>query len=110
MDASEAQTATPYSKVKHSTTEPMCCSIRGVQGLIHGYSYFMRTKHLCDLIHISTKGEVGNEKLLKDYSDFLLLTVSRLCLFCWSELLFVFHVVCENTQDILCPCFSHATI
>ena len=31
----------------------------------------MQTKHLCDLIHIRIKGEVGTVKLVKPSSNFL---------------------------------------
>ena len=32
---------------------------------------FMQTKHLCVLIHIRIKGEIGTVKLVKPSSDFL---------------------------------------
>ena len=52
----------------------------------------MRTKPLCLLIHIRTKGEVGTViKMFKPSVD-ILLTVPRRCFFCGFFLLFTFHV------------------
>ena len=56
---------------------------------------FMQTKHLCVLIHIWTKGEVGAPwNRFKPSSKIFLLTVPRLYFFCGSFVLFmscVFH-------------------
>ena len=46
---------------------------------------FMQTKHLCVLIHIQTKGEVGEPgNRLKPSSNYILLTVPRRYFFCVS--------------------------
>ena len=50
----------------------------------------MQTKHLCVLIHIGTKGEVGAPlNLFKLASNIFLLTVPRWCFFCGSFVLFL---------------------
>ena len=68
--------------------------------------YFMQTKHLCVLIHIWTKGEVGAPlNRFKPTGKILLLTVPRRCFFCGSFMLFLscvcyaFALVC-----LLMPC------
>ena len=50
----------------------------------------METKHLCVLIHIWTKGEVGVPlNRFKPSSKIFLLTVPRRCFFCGSFVLFM---------------------
>ena len=50
----------------------------------------MQTKHLCVLIHIWTKGEVGALlNRFKPSSKILLLTIPRRCFFCGSFMLFL---------------------
>ena len=50
----------------------------------------MQTKHLCVLIHIWTKGEVGGPlNRFKPSSKIFLLTVPRRCFFCGSFMLFL---------------------
>ena len=52
--------------------------------------YFMQTKHLCVLIYISTKGEVGAPlNRFKPSSKIFLLTVPRRWFFCGSFMLFL---------------------
>ena len=52
--------------------------------------YFMQTKHLCVLIHIWTKGEVGAPlNRFKPSSKIFLLTVPRRRFFCGSFMLFL---------------------
>ena len=54
---------------------------------------FMQTKHLCVLIHIWTKGEVGAPlNWFKPSSKIFLLTVPRRYFFCGSFVLFMFCV------------------
>ena len=53
---------------------------------------FMQTKHLCVLIYIWTKGEVGNVNWLKPSSKILLLIFRRWLLFCGSYFLFMLSV------------------
>ena len=54
------------------------------------YGSFMQTKHLCVLIHIRTKGEVGAPfNRVKPSSKIFLLTVPRRCYFCGSFMLFL---------------------
>ena len=56
---------------------------------------FMQTKHLCVLIHIWTKGEVGTPlNRFKPSSKILLLTVPRRCFFCGSFMLFLLCNFC----------------
>ena len=63
---------------------------------------FLRTKHLCILIHIRIKGEVGNIKMFMPSSIFLL-TVPRWCFFCGSFLLIVFCVcLCYTVLSVPC--------
>ena len=49
------------------------------------WGYFMQTKHLCVLIHIWTKGEVGTVKQ-PSIEHFMR------CFFCWSFLIVMLHV------------------
>ena len=50
----------------------------------------MQNKHVCVLIHIWTKGEVGAPlNRFKPSSRIFLLTVPRLCFFCGSFILFL---------------------
>ena len=54
----------------------------------------MQTKHLCVLIHIWTKGEVGAPlNWFKPSSKIFLLTVPRRCFFCGSLMLFLSCIV-----------------
>ena len=51
---------------------------------------FMQTKHLCVLIHIRTKGEVGAPCIrFKPSSKIYLLTIPRRYFFCRSFVLFI---------------------
>ena len=63
---------------------------------------FMQTKHLCVLIHIWTKGEVGAPlNRFKPSSKIFLLTVPRRCFFCGS---FMFFLSCV-CYAFVCVCF-----
>ena len=66
----------------------------------------MQTKHLCILIHILTKGEVGAPlNRLKPSSKIFLLTVPRWCFFYGVFMLFCFALLCFHARlfvDALC--------
>ena len=63
----------------------------------------MQTIHLCVLIHIRTKGEVGTDKHVYAIQWFVLLTTPRRCVFCGSFLLFMFHVyLCNDALSVPC--------
>ena len=62
----------------------------------------MRTKHLCVLIHINIKDEVGAINMFKP-SSYFLLTVSGRCFFCGSFLLYMFDV-CLYFNVMSVPC------
>ena len=68
----------------------------------------MQTKHLCVLIHIWTKGDIGAPlNRLKSSSKIFLLTVPRGCFFCGSFMFFLScFVMLSCTSDIclLMPC------
>ena len=58
----------------------------------------MQTKHLCVLIQIRTKGEVGAPLNRFKPSSIFLLTVPRLCFFCGSFMLFLFSFLCFHAR------------
>ena len=62
---------------------------------------FMQTKHLCVLIHIWTKGEVGAPlNRLKPSSKIFLLTFPRRCFFCESFMLFLSSFVVLSCTSV----------
>ena len=61
----------------------------------------MQTKHLCVLIHIKTKGEVGTVKLVKPSSRNIFTDRSKSCFFCGSFLLVMF-CVCHAFLSVHC--------
>ena len=66
----------------------------------------MRTKHICVLIHIRPKNEVGSLPFhMFKPSDHFLLNLLRQCFFCGFFLLhvFMFHV-CLNYNVLSVPC------
>ena len=68
--------------------------------------WWLQTKHLCVLIHIWTKAEVGAPwNWFKPWSKIFLLTIPRWCLFCGSFMLFLpgfcYAFVCVY---LLMPC------
>ena len=66
----------------------------------------MQTKHLCVLIHIRTKGEVGAPlNQFKPSSKIFLLTVPRLCFFCGSFMLFLSCFVMLSCMSV-CYCLA----
>ena len=70
----------------------------------------MRTKHLCVLIHIRNKGEVGTVKMFKPSSNFLT-DRSKAVLRLWILffLLFVFRVcLCHSVLSVLAALWSPA--
>ena len=66
----------------------------------------MQTKHLCVLIHIWTKGEVGRPwNQFKPSSKIFLLTIPRQCFFCGSFMLFLSCFCYAFTRVcLLMPC------
>ena len=59
----------------------------------------MQTKHLCVLINIQTKGEVGAPlNRFKPSSKILLLTVPRRCFFCGSLYYFRLVLICFHAR------------
>ena len=74
--------------------------ILGDEALISEGS-FMQTKHLCVLIHIRTKGEVGAPlNQFKPSSRIFLLTVPRRCFFCGSFMLFLSCFVMHSCTSV----------
>ena len=69
----------------------------------------MRIKHLCVLIHIRNKGEVGTVKMFKPSSNFLT-DHSKAVLRLWILfLLFVFRVcLCHSVLSVLAALWSPA--
>ena len=68
----------------------------------------MKTKHLCVLIHIWTKGEVGAPlNRFKPSSKIFLLTVPRRCFFCGSFLLFLSYFVMHSCTSFLLMPYCH---
>ena len=68
----------------------------------------MQTKHLCVLIHIWTKGEVGAPwNQLKPSSKIYLLTVPRWCFFCGSYILFLSDLC---TFTYFCFCYDFVRV
>ena len=66
---------------------------------------FMQTKHLCVLIHIWTKGEVGAPlNWFKPSSKIFLFTVPRRCFFCGSFMLFLSCFVMLSRTSV---CWCH---
>ena len=64
----------------------------------------MQTKHLCVLIHIRTKGEVGEPlNRFKPSSKIFLLTVPMRCFFCGSFMLFLSCFVMLSCTSV-CRC------
>ena len=62
----------------------------------------MQTKHLCVMIHILTKGEVGALlNWLKPSSKIFLLTIPRWCFFCGSFMLFLSCLVMLSCTPFL---------
>ena len=67
----------------------------------------MQTKHLCVLIHIRTKGEVGAPfNRFKPSSKRFLLTVPSRCCFCDSFIMLFLScfVMLSCTSDFFMPC------
>ena len=61
----------------------------------------MQTKHLCVLIHILTKGEVGAPfNRFKPSSKIFLLTVPKRCFFCRSFMLFLFYFIMYSCTSV----------
>ena len=59
----------------------------------------MQTKHLCVLIHICTKGEVGAPfNRFKSSCKMFLLTVPKRCFFCGSFTLFLSCFLCFHAR------------
>ena len=54
----------------------------------------MRTKHLCVLIHIRIKGEVGTVKHVLALHLLVFTDRSNAVLLLWIDLLYMFHVCC----------------
>ena len=75
-------------------------------GALISYGSFMQTKHLCVLIHIWTKCEVGVPlNRFKPSSKIFLLTVPRRYFFCGSFMLFLSCVCCAFLRVcLLLPC------
>ena len=66
----------------------------------------MRTKHLCVLIHIRIKGEVGTVKLFYPSSNFLT-GHSKVVLLSW---IFFFHIVLSLSCNLVVTCWERADL
>ena len=74
----------------------------------------MQTKHLCVLIHIRTKGEVGTAKLVWGLQEKYFFTDrSKAVLLLWIILLFMFRV-CQGFSSVHCSlvvtCWERANL